>query len=62
MLRIRSYLARLQLNSGVDMTGLLSRENWNDAGLREHRRLILLIYAGQRVTTPERTRNGFVGS
>ena len=30
----RFYLARLQLNSGVDMTGLLSRENWNGMDLR----------------------------
>jgi hypothetical protein len=51
-----------QLSSGVDMTGLLSRENWNGVGLRKHRRFILLIYAGQRVTTPERSRIGFVGS
>jgi hypothetical protein len=47
------------------MTGLLSRENWNSVGLRWHRRLILLIYAGQRgarARTPERSRIGFVGS
>jgi hypothetical protein len=34
MLRMRSYLIRSQLNSGVDMTGLLSRQNWNGTGLR----------------------------
>ena len=34
MLRIRFYLTRLQLNLGVDMTGLMSRENWNSVGLR----------------------------
>jgi len=30
----RFYLTRLQLNWGVDMTGLLSRENWNGMDLR----------------------------
>ena len=62
MLGMRFYLIRPQLSYGVDMTGLVSRENWNRVGLREHRRLILLIYAGQRVATPERSRIGFVGS
>jgi len=30
----RFYLIPSQLNSGVDMTGLLSRENWNGMDLR----------------------------
>ena len=34
MLRIRFYLTRPQLSWGVDMTGLMSRENWNSVGLR----------------------------
>ena len=28
------YLTRPQVNLGVDMTGLLSRENWKSVGLR----------------------------
>jgi hypothetical protein len=32
MLRIRFYLTRLQLNLGVDMTGLVSREHCNNTG------------------------------
>jgi hypothetical protein len=33
-LRPALLLIPSQLNWGVDMTGLLSRENWNGAGLR----------------------------
>jgi hypothetical protein len=34
VLRTRSYPIRSQLSFGVDMTGLLSRENWNGVGLQ----------------------------
>jgi len=31
---LASLVTRLQLSSGVDMTGLLSTQNWNGTGLR----------------------------
>jgi hypothetical protein len=55
-------LAPLSLTFGLDMTGLLSRCEGGCLAWGSIDGEMLLIYAGHRVATPERSRIGFVES